>query len=57
MKRKLSLIMILVLLCTGMTACGGKDSTENNGGSGSGKEVTISYWNPLTGADGAYMRQ
>lgn len=56
MKRKLSLIMILVLLCTGLTACGGKDSTENNN-AGSGKEVTISYWNPLTGADGAYMRQ
>lgn len=54
-KRILSVVLALSMV-VGLTACGGSGETDK-GSDKNTKETVITYWNPLTGADGSYMRQ
>lgn len=50
---KKCLIIILLLLVIPLVGCRG----NNNNPNGDGDKIILSYWNPLTGGDGSYMRQ
>ncbi len=66
--RKYLLILVTLILSLTLFGCGGRfggqtdddgDTTmpDNSNGDGPREKVTISYWNLLTGADGATMRE
>ncbi len=54
MKKKFFVMAVLLSASLALSACGGPGSS---GGTGSGGEVSITYWNLLTGADGQVMKQ
>ena len=56
--KKLFSVSLALVLSAGLFACdgGNKDSSGTQGGQPTGNETVITFWNPITGPDSAYMQ-